>query len=125
MRITALEIYKIEKIAAGSHSAAVSSKGELFLWGRGDFGDFLLPQHIYLDRRIVNVSIGYSFGCSIDEKQQLYSWGTNQSGELGVGDFDRRGKPTLISYLKNKRVNSVACGGEFAIALGKTVSKAE
>lgn len=36
------------------------------------------------------MDIGGSFGCGIDMKGKVWSWGSNTSGELGVGDFNQR-----------------------------------
>jgi len=39
-RVEAFEGKVISKVSAGSHSAALSSAGELFLWGSGVFGTY-------------------------------------------------------------------------------------
>lgn len=41
--VQGIEGEQIVKIAAGHHSAAINLKGELFVWGSGIFGEFLLP----------------------------------------------------------------------------------
>ena len=43
IRVPNLERYKINKISCGHHSAALSSNGELFIWGTGVFGEYLTP----------------------------------------------------------------------------------
>mmetsp|Transcript_27280 Transcript_27280/g.37625 ORF Transcript_27280/g.37625 Transcript_27280/m.37625 type:complete len:828 (+) Transcript_27280:153-2636(+) len=42
---------------------------------------------------------------------EVYDWGLNSAGQLGLVDFQDRRKPTLISLLKGKNVSSVAVGG--------------
>ena len=36
------------------------------------------------------VSIGTGFGCTVDSKGNIYSWGYNIHGELGLGDYEIR-----------------------------------
>jgi E3 ubiquitin-protein ligase HERC1 len=43
VRITALEMYMIIKIAAGSFSGAITSSREAVIWGSGEFGILALP----------------------------------------------------------------------------------
>src|SRR5581483_9850114 len=42
-RIKELENQKIVKIACGHHSAALNDKGEIYVWGTGMFGEYLVP----------------------------------------------------------------------------------
>ena len=51
----------------------------------------------------------------------MYTWGSNSSGELGMGDFEPRNVPTLAKGLQSKTVSSISCGGSYGIALGKTI----
>jgi X-linked retinitis pigmentosa GTPase regulator len=37
------ELTQAVKIAAGSHSAAVTTDGDLYIWGSGSFGELLQP----------------------------------------------------------------------------------
>ena len=46
MGVRGLEGVCIEKIACGYHSAGISSKGELYIWGTGVFGEFLHPKRM-------------------------------------------------------------------------------
>jgi len=113
---------QIKKVAAGQHSAAVSEKGELYVWGTGSFGEFLQPQKMTgIKNPVVDISVGGGFGCAIDIGGSLFSWGSNKFGELGLGDYDTRLVPTLVSSLQGKRTTAVSCGGNFAMALGITI----
>ena len=51
----------------------------------------------------------------------VYTWGENQTGQLGLGDFSTRKLPTKINQLRKKRVCMVSCGAGFVAALGKDV----
>ena len=91
----------LRKIACGSHSAAISDQGDLYIWGTGTFGEYLQPQKVReIKAQIADVSIGGSgFGAAVDIKGIAYSWGSNKYGELGLGDYETRFVPTQIGSL--------------------------
>jgi X-linked retinitis pigmentosa GTPase regulator len=67
---------------------------------------------------VVNVSVGRSVSAALDDSGLLWAWGTNQNGELGVGDNEPRGHPFPILSLKGKKVTSVHCGDDYVMCLG-------
>ena len=82
-------------IAAGSFSAAISEeKMDLFLWGTGSFGEFLTPHRVKkIKGQTVSVAVGNGFGVALSNHGYLYSWGVNDFGQLGSGDFKIRTTP--------------------------------
>lgn len=58
-------------------------------------------------------------GIALDQKGLLWSWGKNEVGDLGQGDCEPREHPAPILGLKSQQVAQVACGNQFAIAIGK------
>lgn len=63
----------VEKVSAGQHSAAISDKGHLYIWGTGSFGEYLLPTRFNSGiGPIKDVSIGGSFGAALDSSSTLY-----------------------------------------------------
>lgn len=126
MRVTALDSRPIVKVSCGHHSAAVSERGELFLWGTGSFGEYLIPQMITnIGVKIADVCVGGSFGAAIDVNNGLWAWGSNTNGELGVGDYEPRLTPFAVAALQGKRIRTVACGSSFCIALGQDIGLGE
>jgi len=115
-KITSLS--KIVKIACGQHSAALSKSGELFLWGTGTFGSYLTPHLVSsLDAQVSNIWVGGCFGIASDELGYLWAWGTNTSGELGVGDYEPRSAPTRIMENLDARISNIYCGSCFVYAI--------
>lgn len=55
----------------------------------------------------------------------LYSWGYNDYGQLGHGDYVERATPERIDSLDGKRVTQIALGNEFVLALGLTMPHRE
>jgi alpha-tubulin suppressor-like RCC1 family protein len=70
-------LQNIKSIAAGHHSAAITSEGKLFLWGPAlsSKSNFLEPQELQSDSAILSISIGGSVTAIIDQSNKVYTWG--------------------------------------------------
>lgn len=123
--VMGLQGVKVEKVACGSHSACISNKGELFVWGTGAFGEYLLPEQVLLKDSAVEVSVGGSFAAVLDSAGVLYTWGVNSDGELGLKDYEPRVSPTPVGPLEGKTVTQIACGGTYCLCLGGDISASE
>lgn len=111
----------IVKASCGHHSAAFDIDGNLFVWGTGVFGEFLTPYKLTsINSKVIDISLGGCFGACIDINNMLWTWGSNNSGELGVGDYDSRINPFPVVSLQGKKVVKVSCGGSFTVSLGKS-----
>lgn len=123
VRVRSLEGVFMEKVACGNHTAGLSDKGELYLWGTGPFGEKLLPWKVPLPTPLRDLEVGGCFGAAIDASKRVWTWGTNSSGELGHGDFSQRRTPTLIASINKRHIKTIACGANFVVALGADVHK--
>lgn len=47
---------------------------------------------------------------AIDADGRLYTWGRNERGQLGHGDYKTRGTPTLVEALRETKCVAVSCG---------------
>lgn len=117
--------HRVVKVEAKSSSAAVTANGELLLWGVGVFGSFKMPQKVIsITNPVQQVCLGGStLGAAIDVKGLLWTWGSNVSGELGVGDNEPKVHPYPVTALKKKQVNTISCGSQFIVALGSNLKK--
>lgn len=90
----------INQISLGSsHSSALSSNGRVFTWGLSNYGqlgdgftDFQnTPIEISnqfelgLDEEIVQVSMGGNHSSALSSNGRVFTWGSNEKGELGDG----------------------------------------
>jgi alpha-tubulin suppressor-like RCC1 family protein len=66
----------------------------------------------------MQVQIGKTLGCALDEKGFIWVWGNNTEGELGLGDQINRDLPAPVLQLKGRSITNVACGGKSIICLG-------
>ncbi|KAI5066009.1 hypothetical protein GOP47_0018633 [Adiantum capillus-veneris] len=110
----------------GSHSAAISSSGDLYTWGRDegegrlghgedlvtDEGAFNVPlQAILMPEPVVSVSCGGFFTMALAAEGKVWNWGGNANYELGRGDNRSRCKPSIIPEIEGMHVVQIACGG--------------
>lgn len=116
------------QIRAGLFSAAMSADQQLFVWGQGIFGEFYTPHRVKSVNKLDILDFVVSKGgvaLVLTRQGTLYSWGYNDFGQLGHGDYKERATPERIDALDQKRVTQVAVGHDFIIALGLTLPQKE
>lgn len=122
----------IDVAAGGAHSACITSKGELFTWGKGRYGrlghgdseDQTRPKQVEAlkDFHVVNVACGSGDAqtmCLTDD-DSVWSWGDGDYGKLGRGGSDGCKVPMRIDALQGMGVIKVDCGSQFSVALTKS-----
>ncbi|KAL7091438.1 hypothetical protein ACP275_12G106200 [Erythranthe tilingii] len=79
------------------------------------------------DSFVEDISCGSHHIAVLTAKSEVYTWGKGSNGQLGHGDYEERTSPTLVNFLKDKQVKSVACGSNFTavICLHKWISSAD
>lgn len=110
----------------GAHSAAITSSGDLYTWGRDegegrlghgedlitDEGAVNIPLKVHLmPEPVVSVSCGGFFTLALTSGGKAWSWGANANFELGRGDNHSRSKPSIIPEIEGMHVVQIACGG--------------
>jgi alpha-tubulin suppressor-like RCC1 family protein len=102
----------ITKIDSGSeHSLALTSAGKLYSWGSNEFGqlgdgtviDKSTPTIVRISGlqsgdEINNISAGGMHSMILTKYSRLYSWGDNNSGQIGDGTPTQQKRPVLISF---------------------------
>ncbi|XP_065217555.1 RCC1 and BTB domain-containing protein 2-like [Planococcus citri] len=68
-------------------------------------------------KNVIDFIFGGDFIIALTKNGELFSWGGNQSGQLGLGDRPYAPHPILISTLSDKTVTKVVCGKNTAMAL--------
>lgn len=128
MFLEELSFSKITRIRTGAFSAALSADQQLFIWGKGVFGEFYTPHRVKSVNKLDILDFEISAGGSafiLTRQGTLYGWGDNSAGQLGLGDYENRSTPERIDALEGKRVTSVTCGSHFVVALGLTMPQRE
>uniref|UniRef100_A0A452GSK3 HECT-type E3 ubiquitin transferase n=1 Tax=Gopherus agassizii TaxID=38772 RepID=A0A452GSK3_9SAUR len=119
-------------IACGStYSAAITAEGELYTWGRGNYGrlghgsseDQTIPMLVtgLKGLKVIDVACGSGDAqtLAVTENGQVWSWGDGDYGKLGRGGSDGCKTPKLIEKLQDLDVVKVRCGSQFSVALTK------
>ena len=121
LQVKDLEPFNVNKVSAGHHSAAVTDNGDLYIWGKGSFGEYSRPTRVAGMRvAIKDVSIGSFSGGAIDVEGNVWTWGVNSKGQLGHGNYQNQDAPTLVEAILDKRIKELAVGGSFMISLSKS-----
>lgn len=113
-----------EKVCSGwTHSAALTSKGDAYMWGRNTYGQLgssreasHKPEKLNSLKDIQQLSLGSQHNLAVTKDSKLYAWGWNSHGSCGTGDTNSDvTKPKLI--LSNRIVKyAAACTGHsFAV----------
>jgi myosin heavy subunit/alpha-tubulin suppressor-like RCC1 family protein len=130
---------KVASIAAGAHhSAALMEGGLVFSWGsglqlgrgvftgKGDSNDPMVVKAIS-KYRIKTVRCGWKFTIVLSHSGDLFAWGDNTQGQLGLGDTNDRVTPVQVRPLrvpvkhgrpdKVVKTNQLWCGGRHVVVL--------
>ncbi|MEM9193912.1 MAG: hypothetical protein AAGF12_32350 [Myxococcota bacterium] len=87
-----------------NHTCALRD-GVMFCWGsneEGQLGDGTVggvvetPMVVAGPQAWVEVSVGVVHTCGLDRVGSVWCWGGNERGQLGVGDFSPRRRPTAV-----------------------------
>ncbi|KAG8235149.1 hypothetical protein J437_LFUL015189 [Ladona fulva] len=133
--IEALRGKEIVEIACGgAHSAALTSSGEAYTWGKGRYGRLGHGDSEDQPRpKLVEALLGYhviDIACGSGDAQTLcitdddnvWSWGDGDYGKLGRGGSDGCKIPMKIESLAGLGVIKVECGSQFSVALTRSGS---
>ncbi|XP_042411437.1 ultraviolet-B receptor UVR8-like isoform X1 [Zingiber officinale] len=123
---------KIQRVAAGLwHTICTSIDGAVYSFGGNQFGQLgtgsdqaeTLPKlldHPCLENKNAEVvSCGARHSAMMTEDGQVFCWGWNKYGQLGLGDAIDRNSPSLVP-LENHRPKNVLCGWWHTLALAES-----
>jgi E3 ubiquitin-protein ligase HERC2 len=133
--VEALHGYEIVDVACGgAHSAAITSNGQLYTWGKGRYGrlghgdseDQLKPKLVeeLVGYKVIDVACGSGDAQTlcITDDDNVWSWGDGDYGKLGRGGSDGCKVPKKIESLAGLGVVKVECGSQFSVALTRSGS---
>ncbi|CAN0858249.1 Ultraviolet-B receptor UVR8 [Linum grandiflorum] len=113
----------------GAHTLFLTESGQVFATGLNDFGQLGIsdnPSYVtepvavsVLDKEIVQISAGYHHSGAVTVDGELYVWGRNSNGQLGLGK--KAGKsvclPTKVDLLSGISIKVVALASEHSVAV--------
>ena len=107
------------------HTCAITAKGAAKCWGNNSWGELgdntanesAKPVGVYgLNKRVKQISAGYTSTCAVTTKGAAKCWGSNLYGQLGDNSTTTTGKPVNV-YGLGSDIKSVKAGGYHACAL--------
>ena len=125
------ESINILSITTGSdHNLAVDSSGQVWAWGRNDHGQlglnnrspyYPLPQKIIFPDsiNILSVATGLTHSLALDSQGQLWTWGNNDKGQLGLGSGISYLTPQKVVFPASTHIELIATGTDHSLALDR------
>eukprot|EP00897_Mesotaenium_endlicherianum_P002478 jgi/Mesen1/2258/ME000153S01485 len=81
-----------------------------------------VPEDKFRDREkklvsLVDMACGLQHTAAVGADGSLFTWGSNEYGQLGDGSEDDRREPCRVTTLKDEHVKAVACGAHCTAAI--------
>ncbi|XP_034481052.1 probable E3 ubiquitin-protein ligase HERC4 isoform X2 [Drosophila innubila] len=137
LEIPELQAYVVTQIACGSrHSMALTEWGQVLSWGDNECGQLghasdqeiiQLPKIVrYLvSKTVVQIACGNNHSLALTCCGELYSWGSNIYGQLGVkspNELQHCNYPMRLTTLLGIPVAAIACGGNHSFLISKSTA---
>ncbi|MFA4987322.1 MAG: hypothetical protein WC712_12110 [Candidatus Brocadiia bacterium] len=127
-RVTALSCMEVVSVVADDYQTfALCSDGSVYAWGWNEYGQLGLGDNVnkttpeiitgLSGHTVVDMAIGAVSAAVVCSDGEVYTWGINSSGQLGLGDTIDHNTPQLVATLSDKGVIRVASGGGTCLAL--------
>ncbi|XP_049584355.1 RCC1 and BTB domain-containing protein 1 isoform X1 [Syngnathus scovelli] len=120
---------KVTEVACGSHhSMALTEFGEVYAWGYNNCGQVGSgstatqphPRRVsscLQNRTVVGIVCGQTSSMAVVDNGEVFSWGYNGNGQLGVGNNGNQLTPCRVTGLQGLCVQQVVCGYAHSLAL--------
>jgi len=130
-----LKLPSVKQVAVGRyHSLALTTEGEVFVWGSTKNGKLGLPnkygQHLVQGPvklesvgRATLIAAGQAHSMAVTESDEVWVWGQNKMGQLGMEPSRKVYKPTMNKQLSGHKFSSLSCPFEHCVAMGETKGK--
>jgi len=113
-------------VSAGAEfTCAVTTQSQVYCWGRNDAGELgqgtttplnnTVPLPVHGLPPAVAVATGSYSACAIDTTANLWCWGDNIDGELGIGNKTTEATPVIVHG--GLKFSAVAVGGFFTCGI--------
>ena len=115
----------------GWHSVAITEEGDVYVWGRGEYGRLglgekgtskLLPRRVegLEGHKVVEASAGGTHTVVVTEDGRMFIWGRGSFGRLGTGNEQNHFAPVEVCFPGGPErwwIIAAAAGGRHTMAL--------
>ncbi|XP_043912312.1 probable E3 ubiquitin-protein ligase HERC4 isoform X2 [Protopterus annectens] len=127
--VGSLDAQNIIAVSCGeSHTLALNDNGQVFAWGLaadGQLGSPAVEEFCRVPRRIkslsqvcvLQVACGYHHSLALSRWSEIYAWGQNKYGQLGIGHSKNQSSPQLVKSLIGLPFMQISAGGAHSFAL--------
>ena len=120
----------IRAAAGGQHSLVLTSSNKVYSWGCNIHGQLGLdkpaktipsPDIVTTLRRsfTCHIACGYSHCVALLSSEQIFAWGRNDCGQLGLGHYHFVGIPEHVTFFSKYQIQQVSCGYDHCVAFVK------
>ena len=115
------------QISCGYNFIVCLCNGSLYSFGYNGYGQlgvgntskysFNIPQKLEFPKEVEFIECGgYHTFCKT-KNNEIYCWGGNESGQLGLGNTDNQHSPILCSFLPNENIIDIKIGYQHSLIL--------
>jgi len=116
----------LDIVVGSNHHYVMTSNGEIYCWGLNIYGQLGLgndkyiidqPTHYtHFGKQKIKLQARDNYSCTIIGGE-LYIWGYNLDGRLGLGTKYNVVSPTKVNFPQNRKVIQIALGNTHCLAL--------
>ena len=115
----------IKVVTGDSFTGLLSSDGKVYTFGNGEYGSLGLtdicsvetPKQVDLPGHfVIDIVAGNTFMIALTKEGKVFSWGSNDYGELGLGHTNSIYYPTEVNFPNCKKIDFIAAGSNHALA---------
>jgi RCC1 and BTB domain-containing protein len=109
------------------HSLVLTQTGHVYGFGRNDYGQIgctnyphqLTPIKIngFNNEKVISVSCGYEHSLALTEYGEVYGWGRNDLGQLGINNVTHQNTPNKVQNLNDVFIEKIICGQSHSLLL--------
>ncbi|XP_007910714.1 RCC1 and BTB domain-containing protein 1 isoform X1 [Callorhinchus milii] len=120
---------KAVEVACGSHhSMMLTPEGEVYAWGYNNCGQVgsgstanqPTPRRVansLQSKKALAIACGQTSSMAVADNGEVYGWGYNGSGQLGIGNNGNQLTPCRLAGLQGVCVQQIVCGYAHTLAL--------
>mmetsp|Transcript_34097 Transcript_34097/g.77773 ORF Transcript_34097/g.77773 Transcript_34097/m.77773 type:complete len:1232 (+) Transcript_34097:65-3760(+) len=123
---------RMKYVACGArHAVMLADNGMLYAVGDNEQGQLGVaehpgPKHLdapepiggdLVERHVRFIAVGADHSLAATEESELYAWGANSSGQLGIGRVDNQFLPQPVHKLRHASIRSLAGGTHHSLVV--------